>query len=560
MKLIELVKTNLRGFLDDWKSVLVLIGLPMFIVAMIFASFGYESLNLQIGVVDETDNFEYDRFERETNSFANLKNYSSEQDCLSEIRRFKVEACAVIVEREENDLELQLRYDNTREAVGNRVEKGVSNVVASMRLNYTKETASQTLERLRTQERNISLAKNELSGSTQRISEQINFLDQKINELRESRKRLKKDFEDTNDDLNQVNDSLSSLDDEIRVLTQNVGSNLFLVNKTLFEMDLSSEDEVKRQEISKNLREINESLRNLENLKSPDVKSPSVSKTERYLIDINNSIEELRGSKRNLERQKKNLKSLNDSLSELEAFNTDWSGKNASKLVNPIKSESKGLYTASNRSGNEVSDENNNLLRRQTVFSTVLVFIAIFVSLLVSQFISLKQINSNVMKRHKMIQGIFFEEYLATFISSAIIISIPIASVLVFGIYLFQLPIIDNFFSVALIISLLCFSLINLGIATSYLVKEKSITLLIGNLTLVFLSFFSGFVLPLDMMNRILGAFGTYQPASIALRSFDSVVLYGQNLSAIRNNIIYLFIWIGFLGLLAVKIKKSKKV
>lgn len=561
MKLIELIKTNLRGFLDDWKSVIVLVGLPMFIVAMIFSSFGYESLNLGIGVVDKTEDFDYNRFEDQTESFANLKNYSSEGECLSDIREFRIEACTVIVQEDNNTLKLKLRYDNTRESVGSRIETGIRSVAVSMRLNYTEETASRTIEKIREQEESITNAQDQIESSERQISDQIEFLDEKIVELQNLRKSFGGDLNRIETGLNQLNNDLKTLNTQVTSFAEVLKGNLSRTNQSLSRMTgLNSENKMRKQEALTQISEMYSSTQKLQHLPNSQEPNFNISKTRKnYLKEVNNSVKEFQNSKILLANQRQDMIELNRSLNDLKAFNSDLTDRNASSLAQPIKSDSEGLYIAKDQYGNEETS-NTNLLRRQTIFSTVLVFIAIFVSLLVSQFITLKQINSSVMKRHKMIKGIFLEEYLSVFISSALIISIPIFSVLFFGYYFFQLPILKNLSSVAIVTGLLCFSLINLGIATSYLVKEKSITLLIGNLALVFLSFFSGFVLPLDMMNQYLGTMGKYQPASIALRSFDSIILYGKEIHSIQFNIFYLSLWVIFLSLICLGVKKTQNV
>lgn len=159
-----------------------------------------------------------------------------------------------------------------------------------------------------------------------------------------------------------------------------------------------------------------------------------------------------------------------------------------------------------------------------------------------------------------MISNISKQEYLSIFFSSLIIITIPISSVILFGQYLFELPIFDNILKVSLILGLLCAAIVNFGMGIAYLVKEKSITLLVGNLLLVFLSFFSGFILPIEMMSPLLGGFGFIQPASVAQRMFDLVVLYNQPLTDLKTELLLITGWIILLGIASYNTKESEYI
>ncbi len=561
MKLLALIKVNLKGFMDDWKSVVVLIGLPMFIVAMIFASFGYDSTTLKVGTLENAESFNYTEFRDKADSFAELQKYSSRKDCVSDVKSFKIAGCIVIEEEGNQSFRISLHYDNTRQIVGKRVRRGVTQISDSMRLNYTERKASETLDKISQQEERIEIAQQQLTESNRNLGQQITFLDSKIGELEEARTSLRQDFGDMETRFEEVRQSLTQVENAAAEMRAETGRNLELAQANLSEMEnLNQENQQKRLAAQEQLLSLNQSLAGFNNNIS-DIEKPrgQVDTGNQYLEKINSSITELRNSREALEDQKQSIEELNHSLENLREFNSNLAGKNISRLTSPVSSEASGLYTATDSEGVEKTDD-KNLLQRQTIFSTVLVFIAIFVSLLVSQFISLKHINSSTVKRLRMIKGISFREYLALFIASGLIISVPMASVLIFGHYIFQLPIAENGLAVGIIVSLLCGWLINVGIAMAYLVKEKSITLLIGNLTLVFLSFFSGFVLPLEMMSPILGGFGSSQPGNIALKAFDSVVLYGQGLETIRPELLGITAWMVSTGAVALLIKRYRNL
>ncbi|MFP4400967.1 MAG: ABC transporter permease, partial [Candidatus Woesearchaeota archaeon] len=200
-----------------------------------------------------------------------------------------------------------------------------------------------------------------------------------------------------------------------------------------------------------------------------------------------------------------------------------------------------------------------NLIGLQTLYPNILILIVMFLSLLISSFISLNEINSTATQRHNLIRGIFFPEIISVYFSSLIVISIPLICIVLLGQYLFRLQIFQNALYISMILLLLISIFILLGMALSYLIKKESITLLISTFILVFLVFFSGFMLPIERMSNTANIVASNSPSTISLSAFNRIIFYSQGFEVIAPNVYQLIIWFGTLLLLTTLIKSMKK-
>ena len=572
MKTLALTLTHLRGFMRDWKSVLVLIGLPLVIVGMIFASFGYDSINIPVGTVDKTQDFNYGEFKNETEDFAEIKTYSSTPRCLEDLMEYEVHGCIEIEPREGDErYQVSIYHDNTKNRIGTRVRSEIERISASFNLDYSEDLANETLKNVSEQREKFQDVQSNFTEFDNTLEEKIEFLSEKESELEESRDELKRDSRELEESREDTARVLEDIRDDTASFSLKIGEDLGGAYIGLSRMQNLNQDNRKLAvSAQESIKSANQSLKNYNNdmrsnfqgLESSNSSSLDEREQE-YLSRLNETIEELKESRFDLVESRNDLTDINNTLENTLEFYSELDDFNASRVATSVSVEQRGVYRLDTDSLLDIDigePDNLNLLRLQTIYSTILVFISLFVSILVSQFITVKNINSKTSKRLEMISDISVQEYLSIFLSSLIIITIPISSVLVFGQYLFQLPLFENIFRVSLIVGLLCAAIVNFGMGIAYLVKEKSITLLVGNLLLVFLSFFSGFILPIQMMSPILRAFGSIQPASVAQRLFDLVILYEQPLSDLQMELALMIIWIITLGVISYKIKESDRI
>jgi energy-coupling factor transporter ATP-binding protein EcfA2 len=159
-----------------------------------------------------------------------------------------------------------------------------------------------------------------------------------------------------------------------------------------------------------------------------------------------------------------------------------------------------------------------NLISLQTLFPTILFLIVIFISLLVSCFVTLQEINSTAAPRLNMIKGLFMPQILSNYLTSMIIISFPVFIVVILGHFLFKLPILDHTISSFTILFLMS-----------------------STFVLILLMFYSGFLLPVERMSSFASTVSLSMPGKLAVGSFAKVVFYRLPFSSIQYACFVLF-------------------
>lgn len=568
-KVLRLVVANLKSFARDWKSVVLLIVLPLVIIGLIFASFSSGIQQLSIGVVDKTEGFDMKKFNQEASYFADLQDYENIRECTSDITSYKVYACS-LVEKSSNSQSFKIRlfYDNTRNFVGTRIAQNMKNVASSMQLEYSQQRASTIIAEVRSLNKQIEGLLAQVKKAKSDLDSQIADMNAKIEELRQTRNGLREDTQDMDEDVEEEEESLKEIDSAREDYYTKTSTRIDRMQRIIGELDnLSSYNSERVERVEQDMNEaereleetnhkleseINDRQQLIENYKefSEDSKE--------YRKRINQTIDDLKQTRRDLKDYKIQLNRLESDLKDMNSRYSQIADQRAPDAASFVSVENRKTYTPGGAENGNLTSAQANLLLVQTIYSTLLLLVSFFVALLVSMFITLRQMNSRAKNRLNVIPKMFFAEYLASYISSFIIIMLPVLCVLVLGDLLFRLPITENGAKVAIILFLVGSSTINLGMSISYLIKKKSVTLLVGSLMFVFLVFFSGFILPLEMMNSVASQISSNLPGSLGLRSFNVAVLYEKPVSAISYKLRILALWAFLLSLLALGIKKYR--
>ena len=124
------------------------------------------------------------------------------------------------------------------------------------------------------------------------------------------------------------------------------------------------------------------------------------------------------------------------------------------------------------------------------------------------------------------------------------------------GRYLFKIMILARLFEIFVILFLLSSIFIFLGICLAYLFKKESIILLVSSFLLVFLIFFSGFLLPIERMSKVSGFLAERFPGSLALSAFNKIAFHSQPFEATFDDIYLLLAWFFALVMILLIIKK----
>ncbi|HLD83504.1 MAG TPA: ABC transporter permease, partial [archaeon] len=144
-------------------------------------------------------------------------------------------------------------------------------------------------------------------------------------------------------------------------------------------------------------------------------------------------------------------------------------------------------------------------------------------------------------------------------VSSLIIMILPIFSILALGSALFGIAILPNFPAVFLIITLLSANFILLGMATAYMIKKESITLLVSTFMLVFFVFFSGVLVPIERMNAYFAFAAGNLPLNTALEAFNKAVFYGKDVFSLGSETALLLGWLAVSAAVALGAKRFRR-
>ena len=96
----------------------------------------------------------------------------------------------------------------------------------------------------------------------------------------------------------------------------------------------------------------------------------------------------------------------------------------------------------------------------------------------------------------------------------------------------------------------------------SYLIKKKSLTLIVSVFLLIFLLFFSGFILPIERMGRIPAKIASNFPGNIASDALNKAIFYDQPLNPLNLAILILSLTMMAIlaGVLVIKYFRDKKM
>ena len=114
-KTIPLIFANLKEFVRNWKSITLILLLPILIITLFFASFSTAGLQkIPIGIIDNTG-AELGELKDSLSEILVTKNFESLENCLGELRQYKQYMCIEITK--DRIFRLNAHYDNTQTLV-----------------------------------------------------------------------------------------------------------------------------------------------------------------------------------------------------------------------------------------------------------------------------------------------------------------------------------------------------------------------------------------------------------------------------------------------------------
>ncbi len=581
MKTIPLVVANIKEFIRNKKSIIILIVFPLVLICLIFLSFNTDGMNIiPVGIISNSYEVNLAEFNDAFSSFMDITYYGNLDSCLSELKQYRQYTCIDI--QLHSAVQLDVYFDNTREYVIWEIIGRIKDTVDYIQKEKSKEMASDFLDKfntnmeklsdfkvnlinvnqeLGTYKTKIGVTQDSLADARQDLVSTLTSMDNDIGGARSAKWNAENNKDNFYNSARTKLDLITNYANSITNVSGYSATNLYYLRNQISYLSSSLE--------SYNTQADNY-LDTIDNRLSEYQQASDMGRD--YADEIQDGVEDLEDTKDELYNYQLRVNEVNNEINQVEDEFNDIRGLNPDLLVNPVIISNIPVYVPSLKKSNPFESPNSsenaiddaikglNLISLQTLFPTVLFLISLFLSLLVSSFICLRQINSTANTRLKLVKNIFFPSFISTFLSAHIIMFIPLLLVLLLGQSLFQLSIFSNLGFIIMLMFLLTSIYIFFGMAFAYLIKKQSITLLVITFILVFLIFFSGFLLPIERMSPWANAIAKYFPGNLVLNAFNKVVFYSQSFSVVNIEIQNLIVWFIVFAGIALLIKKLKKL
>ena len=579
IKTIPLFIAALKGFFRNWKSVILLIVVPLVLIITIFISFN--PLGMQrtpVGLILKTDAVNMDELNPYVESYLEIDEFATVDDCIIDAKKYNQYVCLEVVKN--GSIILNIHFDNTRTPIIWEVLATIKGSIDYLQKQKSREFTNKFLDEVRSS----MIKAHEFESGLQTVDEELTVyigkLDNLIVQLTNTKQTLVNELNTMDNNIDNLESESNSLGRETSFLQSQSQNNINYIENSV--SGLPADPII--------LQRINNEIDDLEYLiNSYDQKANSLlyqidnnilnyergsSRLKNLIFDIDDFIYRITTVKNNLNSYQSDIRDIEDELiSIIEDMNYALETADPEVLINPIIMKNYPIYIPDvdidliDKFGERFEDMSDiekairglSLINLQTVFPMILLLITLYLSLLVASFICLNEINSSANTRVSLIRRIFFHDFLAVYLSSLVIILVPVLIVALLGNFLFLLNIVENFGLVLLILVLVMSAFILFGIGLAYLIKKESITLLISTFFLVFLLFFSGFMLPIERMTKFSATLANIFPGKLAFTAFNKVVFHNQGFSTITQEIGSLLIWCFALLAIVLVIKRIRQ-
>src|SRR3989344_911370 len=163
-KTITLTIVSIKEFVRNWRSIILLLILPLLLIGSFFISFSAEGLQeLPVGVITNS-NIELNEIKSRLSEVLVTKEFNNLDECLFELKQYKQYACIEIIRNINFGYDLNLHYDNTKPLVIWGVVNHIKTTVDYIQKEKTKEIATKVLEQAEDAPSYINIIESELNS------------------------------------------------------------------------------------------------------------------------------------------------------------------------------------------------------------------------------------------------------------------------------------------------------------------------------------------------------------------------------------------------------------
>jgi ABC-type multidrug transport system permease subunit len=468
---------------------------------------------------------------------------------------------------------LYVYFDNTKEPIIWEILERIKTSVDVLQQEKSREAATEVLGQFGDLSEDVGSFQDSVGEADEIVQGYIEDTDESIVTLSDAQSELETTIGSMDEDISTVSTAKNRLQSRKNQLYYNVISELNYIDSMLDGMNVSYFDSYKLDSV----KQKSDSLRNQiesyndeseESFREVDSRVSGYRQTSQkgkeYLDEIDDSISMLRMTRGDLYEYKGKLGGLKADLGYMEDELRTTGTINPEMIVNPIKFYTTPVYVPYQKETKQASPpkveaaDTVNLIGLQTIFPKLLLLIVMFISLLISTFLCLSEINSSANIRVSVVRDASFHEFIATYFSTLLIVIPPIMIVIMLGYFTFGLNI--PLWPVLFALFILATIIIMVGMSLSYLVIKESVTLLITTFLLIFMLFFSGYVLPIERMSPWAKVVADLSPGKVTLDAFNKLTFYSQDFFSLSKEFNILIGWCVFMLILTYVIKLIKNL
>ena len=561
MKIIDIFQKNLKTVARNWKYFFVLFLCPILLIIISAIVLNSNDIsNLKIGVVDENDNYDFERI-----GFKSYTPYSTIENCLSKISSSKVSACfhiSLVGELTQIDVYI----DNRLKSVESFAKQYVLQNLVKEQNTLIEEVSTDMDVKLNIYLASIIQTKGDLIETETQLEEQETVLigyQSDVAQLRSDFELvywpLKNSLIEARSFKENYSESYANLKSNIstfRENQENIFSNIqtirFFLGNRLSTPDFSYVDGL-LDEIESSFLGINSDLNNLETLYANSQMLNLISDLE----EIESNLDEIRNMLEKVDTDlalaiqmiQENRNKINLYIVKLDEMTLELSGlsENYSSLNTNID-----FKRAFNFSSDPVF----------LVFPLLIALIITFTSMVLSNMFILKQVNSASYVRDIMspARDIYF--FISDYLLNLFFVSIQAAVLFFIGNYFFGVSF-DKLPLFILAIFLISSFFIFMGMSLGYIIKHQNLSMLITIFLLIILLILSDLLSPSILAGFFVKFVIEMNPLVLLYQTLRDLFLLDRGFYELSNNFFimgFYFIVSFFIGFISKKISKENAI
>lgn len=574
-KIIPLLVANLKSFMRNWKTLLLLLGIPLILITIIFLSFSSSGLqNINVGIVESSGNFSLKPYIDSYFSFMNPLEYATQDSCLDALRNYKEYVC-IVVTQDGRNVKMNVWYDNTHDVIIWAILQRIKYGTDALQQERSKQVAGAFITTAQQTDAQLQQLRQGLTDANSQIGSYITQIDTASQNLKQNRNDLSSTLNQMDSDISGARqtstqmqtdkDNFYSAANTGLMTTHNILDNAQNVSEQSRPAFIAANNELNymgnqlysyNQQAQNNINDFNFKINQYQQASN---------KGHQELVQMDNANNQLQNTKYSLQSYQGRISNTNQQMAQVHQSLQNLATMSPEDVANPVRLENDPTYTSRYKSNaqdltQEQINRGTNLVSYQTIFPKILLLIILFFSMIISSFISLNTINSESHERVKLVKGYFFADFISIFAASLIVTIMSLVVVVTLGNLLFQLPLLENIIPVGIIIILLTAVFSLLGMIIAFLIRNESITMMVITFTLVFLMFISGFLLSPERMSPLSEAIAYSSPGMLGLSAFNRVVFYSRPMGDIAMNIYSLLVWLMVLLALVLLTKNARRI